>query len=69
MEVQAFSPHLRMVVGSGFVSVTTSGLCRVDCVSVNHVGETGELFASVKLPATGQATIARTHVTQSGFII
>ena len=65
MEVQPFSPQLRMLLGTGFISVFSCGKVRVDSTSLPHIGEGGELRAEVQLPTRGRITIARTYVTQS----
>ena len=56
-----------MLVGTGFISVTSTGTFRVDSTSLPHmdVGEGKELSAQVQLPSSGHITIARTHITQS----
>ena len=54
-------------MGTGFISVTSTGTVRVDSTSLPHMdmGEGKELSASVQLPSSGNITIARTHITQS----
>ncbi|XP_064402948.1 uncharacterized protein LOC135348605 isoform X2 [Halichondria panicea] len=69
MEVQPFSPHLRMLLGTGFISITSHGCVRVDSTSLPHLGEGAELSAQVQLPSSGTVTIARSHVTQTGTIL
>ena len=56
-----------MLVGTGFISVTSTGTVRVDSTSLPHMdmGEGKELSAHVQLPSSGNITIARTHITQS----
>lgn len=65
MEVQPFSSHLRMLIGTGFISLTADGCVRVYSTSLPHLGDRSELSAQVQLPSSGTVTIARTHVTQS----
>lgn len=65
MEAQPVSPHLRMLLGSAFISVLSSGKVRVDSISLAHISTSGELKAEVQLATSRKVTIARSYVTQS----
>lgn len=66
MEVQPFSPRLRMLLGSSFVSVSSNGRVRVTSTSVPYGSQA---TAELTLPGESTITSASTFVTQTGSVL
>lgn len=70
MEFQALNPHLRILLGEAFISVTSEGKVVIYSTSLPHCQPTGgQLTTSTFLPGSGTISIANTFVTQTGSIL